>query len=84
MFKDCPHEKHDNRRVHNVQEEATINDVVRSMSRIYATIENRQADHPASMVELEGIIANQPISILIDPYSNLNYISPRFVEACSL
>ena len=36
------------------------------------------------MVELEGIITGQPISILIDPRSNLSYVSLRVVEACSL
>jgi hypothetical protein len=52
--------------------------------RIYAAVENRQADHQASVVELEGIIIERPISILIDPGYNLSYISPRLVEACSL
>jgi hypothetical protein len=36
------------------------------------------------MEELEGIISNQPIFVLIDPGSNLSYISPHVVEACSL
>jgi hypothetical protein len=66
------------------RKETTVNDVARSVPRIYAVVENRQADHQASVVELEGIITNQPISILIDPGSNLSYISPRVVEACSL
>jgi uncharacterized protein affecting Mg2+/Co2+ transport len=79
-----PHRQHDNRRVYNVQEETTVNDVARSVSRIYAVVENRQEDHQASVVELEGIISNQPVSILIDPGSNLSYISPWVVEACSL
>jgi hypothetical protein len=35
-------------------------------------------------VEMEGIISKQPISILIDPGSNLSYVSPQVVEACSL
>jgi hypothetical protein len=70
--------------VYNVQEASTFNDVSRSVPRIYAAIENWQANHQASVVELEGIITNQTISILIDPRSKLNYISPRVVEACSL
>jgi hypothetical protein len=36
------------------------------------------------VVELEGIITEQPISFLIDPESNLSYISPQVVETCSL
>jgi hypothetical protein len=51
---------------------------------IYAVVENRWEDHQASVVELEGIISNQHIYILIVPSSNINYISPQVVEACSL
>jgi hypothetical protein len=56
LLRDFPHRKHDNRKVYNVQEETIVNDVARSVPRIYAAIENRQADHQASVVELEGII----------------------------
>jgi len=38
-------------------------------------VENRQVDHQASVVELEGIITRQPKSSLIDPGSNLSYFS---------
>jgi len=79
-----PHKKHDTRKVYNVQETATVNNVAKSVTRIYVVVENRQADHQASAMELKGIITNQPISILIDPRSNLNYISLRFFEECSL
>jgi hypothetical protein len=54
------------------------------MPKIYTIVENWQADHQASMVELEGIIAKQPISILIDPRSKLSYVSPQVVETCAL
>ena len=36
------------------------------------------------MVEIEGMINNQPISILIDPGAILSYISPRIVDLCNL
>ena len=36
------------------------------------------------MVEIEGMINNQPISILIDPHASLTYIWPRIVELCKL
>jgi len=68
----------------NAQEVATVNDVARSVPRIYTTVENWKEDHQASVVECEGIITKQPISILIDPESNLSYISHRVAEACSL
>ena len=49
------------------------------MPREYALHWNRQADHQTSMVEIEGMIKNQPISILIDLGASLSYISPRIV-----
>jgi hypothetical protein len=54
------------------------------MPQIYAALNNNQADHQASVVELEGMIANHPISILIDPGSNLSYVSPQTVNKCKL
>jgi hypothetical protein len=40
MLRDFPHRKHDGRKVYNVQEEAIVNDVARSVPRIYAVVEN--------------------------------------------
>ena len=53
-----------------------------SMPRICVALENRQVEHQNSMVEIEGMINNQPVSILIDPGAILSYISPRIVELC--
>ena len=36
------------------------------------------------MVKIEGMINNQPITILIDPGASLIYISPRVVDLCNL
>ena len=58
--------------------------MVRSMPIISAALENRQADHQTSMIEIKGMIKNQPISILIDPGASLSYVSPRIVEMCKL
>ena len=58
--------------------------MARSMPKICTTLENRQADHPTSMVEIEGMIKNQPISILIYPGARLIYISPGVVYLCNL
>ena len=38
-------------------------------------MDNKQADHQASVVEMEGMITNHLVSILIDPASNLSYVS---------
>jgi hypothetical protein len=42
--------------VHNLQEASTVGDVGRSLHRINAAINGRQADHQSSMVEIEGKI----------------------------
>jgi hypothetical protein len=76
LLRDCPHRQQNNRRVYNIQEATTVNDVARSMPWIYAAVDNKQADHQASVVEMEGMITNHLISILIDPGSNLSYVVP--------
>jgi hypothetical protein len=50
------------------------------MPRINAVLDNRQAEHQVSMVEIEGMLQNHPVSILIDPGASLSYISPDIVE----
>ena len=60
----------------------TVGDLVRTMPKINAALENWQADHQTSNVEVEGKINQIPISILIDPGSSLSCISPNLVEQC--
>ena len=62
----------------------TVGDLARTMPRINATLQNRQADYQTSMVEVEGKINQTPISILIDTRASLSYISPNLVENCKL
>jgi len=47
-------------------------------------MDNRQADHQASVIKMEGIIHNQPISILIDLGSSFSCISPMIFEKYAL
>jgi hypothetical protein len=47
-------------------------------------VDNKQANHQALVVEMEGMIANHLISILIDPGSNLSYVAPQVVDKCKL
>jgi hypothetical protein len=53
------------------------------MPQIYVALDNRQS-YQALVVEMEGMISNHPISILIDPGSNLSYDSPQIVDKCKL
>ena len=62
----------------------TIGELARTMPRINAALENRQAEYQTSMVEVEGMINQTPVTILIDPGASLNYIAPKMVEKCKL
>jgi hypothetical protein len=84
LLRDCPHRQQDSRRVYNIQEATTVNDVARSMPQIYAALDNRQVYHQALVVEMEGMISNHLVSILIDPGSNMSYVSPQNIEKCKL
>jgi len=53
--------------VHNVQEASIVGDIGKSFHQINASLEDRQEDHQASIVENEGTISNRNLSILIDP-----------------
>ena len=57
--------------------------VVRVVPRIYAALEDCQADHQSTVVEVSSKIVEQSIYILIDPGSTHSYITPRVVEICA-
>ena len=82
-FKDCRTRKK-NFNVHSIQEAVIVWYMDRSMPRIYDALENQQEDHETSMVEIEGMMNNQPISILIDLGASPSFISPKIVDLCSL
>jgi hypothetical protein len=67
-----------------VQEATIVNDVAKSVPRIYAVVENRQARPPSFSSGAGRYNCKTTISILIDPGSNLSYVSPQVVEACAL
>ena len=81
LFRDCPHR--------NIQmilkdrEATTVNDIARNIPTISAALENSQAEHQATMVEMEGKIADQYIIVLIYPGASLSYITPQVVEKCN-
>ena len=61
-----------------------MGDIARSIPRINATLEDRQADFQPTMIELEGKLLSQTVSVLVDPGASLSYISPKLVEVCKL
>ena len=69
--------------MHNLQEEPTIDNIY-GTTWIYVALDGQQADHQATMVEIEGKILNSTISILIDPGSCRRYVSLKIVDECKL
>ena len=58
--------------------------VGQSIPRIYAALDNRQVDNHASIIEMDGKLWDQVISILINPGSNYSYVNPDLVDKCGL
>jgi hypothetical protein len=50
------------------------------MPRTYASLDNKQDEYQSHMIEVEGMINNQPFTILIDSGASHSYIDPRVVE----
>jgi hypothetical protein len=84
MFRDCPHIGEKVRIVHNVQQAETVEDMGRKVPRIYAALDNKQAEYQSHMIEVEGMINNQTIAILSDSGSSHIYIDPKMVESLHL
>ena len=66
MYKYCPHKGDRMRIVHNLKEADIVEDMGRSVPRIYVTLENRQANYQYHMIEVERKIDNHSIAILND------------------
>ena len=83
MRRNYPYENGYVRQAHEIQEAEIVGQVARTIHRIYAALEDLHADHQSTVVEVEGKIAKQTISILIDTGSTHRYITPRIVDICS-
>jgi hypothetical protein len=81
MFRDCPHRGGKMRTVHNVKQDEIVEDMGRNVPRIYASLDNKQAEYQSHMIEVEGMINNQTISILIDSGASHSYIDPNMMES---
>ena len=76
MCRNCPLENENTRPTYNIQEAKTVGQVDRAIHRIYAALEDRQADHQSTVVEVVGKFVEQSVSILIEPSSTHSYIAP--------
>ena len=59
-----------------------MSQVSRAIPRICAALEDHQEDHQSIVVGVAGKIVEKSVSILIDPGSTHNYITPRVVKIC--
>ena len=66
MHRNCSLENESARIAYNIQGVETVGQVARAVPIIYATLEDYQADHQSTVVEVAGNIVEQYISILID------------------
>jgi hypothetical protein len=80
LYKDCPHRKDRMKTMHNIQEATTVKD----MGRIYASLNDRQAEYQSNMIEVEGKIINQPGTILINSGASHCYIDPKIGDRLHL
>jgi hypothetical protein len=84
MYKYYPYQGDNMNTFHSIKQEDTIEDVGKSIPRIYAALANRQADYQSHMIEVKGKIYNHPIDILIDSGASHIYIDPNLVEIFKL
>jgi hypothetical protein len=83
-YRDCPHINDKVRVLHNVQQDGIVEDMGSRIPRIYATMDNKQDVYQLHMIEVEGMIKNQPFTILVDSGAIHSYIDPRVVESLHL
>jgi len=68
--------------IYSAQEVQIVGYVGKRFSQIYETLDNRQADHEVSIIEMEGKRCDRVFSILIDPRGSYTYVIPDLVDKC--
>ena len=68
--------------IYNAQEVKKIKDVGQIIPRIDVEFDNKEVDHHASIIEMEGKLCDPFISIFIEPVSNYIYVNPNLVDKC--
>ena len=61
MCMNCPLENGNVIQYHNIQEAETMGQVAMTLPVIYVSLEDLQADHQSTMVEVEGNISKKSI-----------------------
>ena len=84
MRNNCPLEDRNEGQASSTQEVETMGQEAGIIPKICVVLEYHQASHNSTVVEVEGEIVEQTVSVLIDPRSTHSYITPRLVELCTL
>jgi len=84
LKRNCPHNQCGRPQIYSAQEAKIVGYVGQTIPHIYAALDNRQVDHQAFIIEIDGKLCDQVVSILIGPGSNYIYVSPDFVNKCGL
>ena len=79
-MRDCHHQWKNPKSLHNLDNAAMVEEMARETPRIYAMLEEQQEDHHSTVIKVEGMIAHQYVSFLIDPRSAHSYVAPQIVE----
>ena len=61
MYNDYPHRGEKVRNVHNVKQAETMEDMGKNLPRIYEALYNKQVEYQSHIIEVEGMINNQPL-----------------------
>jgi hypothetical protein len=80
MYIDLPHTSEKVRIVHNVHQFVTVEDMGINVPRIYSSMDKNKVEFQWHIIEVEGNINDQPISILIGSRSSHSYLDPKMVE----
>lgn len=84
LKRDCLQNQGVRPHIYSAQEAQKVGDIGQSIPWIYAALDNKQAEHQATVIEMDSKLCDQVVSILIYPRSNYSYVIPNLVDKCGL
>jgi len=82
--RDYPQNQGGRPQIYSSQEAQKIGDVGHIIPLIYVALDNSKSNNKAHIINMEGKLCDQVVSILIDRGSNYIYISLDMVHKCCL
>lgn len=84
LMRDCPYHHSSVQNIQAIYEETTVNGVAQNIPIVSTGMEDQHTDHQSTMMDIEGTILNQYVSILIGLGDSLSYISTKIMDKCEL